>query len=226
MQRIFRWFQAPRQQPLPEFWEEYIELFAWKQDKKLPIEAQRFIVFDTETTGLDPKSDRILSIGAVGVHNWQIDLNDHLECYLRQNQQSSSKEVAIHGILPVDKEHMLHESVAIRNFVTYIGNAILVGHHVSFDVNMINQALRRMELPPLRNKTVDTQRLAMRLKPPSQGYAQPGTYGLDDLCKQYRIPCSDRHTAAGDAYITAVLFLKLLARLEARGVKTVAGVLR
>ncbi|MCB0644764.1 MAG: hypothetical protein KDC44_24130, partial [Phaeodactylibacter sp.] len=71
----------------------------------------------------------------------------------------------------------------------------------------------------LQNRLVDTRDLAIRvehvIKP---DIVKPGNYTLDSLCRRYQIPMSDRHTAAGDAYITAILLLKMLHRLKKRGI--------
>ncbi|HKK78702.1 MAG TPA: hypothetical protein VJ933_03695, partial [Phaeodactylibacter sp.] len=76
----------------------------------------------------------------------------------------------------------------------------------------------------LKNKGVDTAVLARRLANHPQ-LAKRGAFGLDQLCQDYHIPMSDRHTAAGDAYITAILLMKMLRRLEKRGVRTLGDLL-
>ncbi len=226
MFKLHQWFWPRRPVPESSAWEAYAGHFSKRQDLRIPMETQRFVVLDTETTGLNPKADRILCIGAVGVQNWQIRLQDSLEIYLRQNYTPAHGEVAIHGILPVEKADMVEEADAVYQFLDYVGDAVLIGHHIRFDVSILNQALNRLHLPTLKNKIADTHRLAQRVHPPTNALFHPGNYGLDKLCEQYRIPTSDRHTAAGDAYITAILFLKLLARLKLRGIRTVADVLR
>ena len=210
----------------PEFWRAYLASLDGALGKRMPIEEVCFVVFDTETTGLDPKKDRILSIGAVKVHNWQIDLSQRLDCYVQQSYQSPGATIEVHGILPgSNKAQDIDEIEAVKNFIEYCHNSVLVGHHVAFDISMVNQVLKGMIGQKLVNKSLDTASLASRVSE-KKDYEQPGTFALDDLCKKYRIPMSDRHTAAGDAFITAVLLMKLLARLKKRGVKTLGGLLR
>ena len=210
----------------PKFWSQYLSGFDGTLGKRTPIEEVCFVVFDTETTGLDPRKDRILSIGAVKVLNWQIDVSQRLDCYVQQSYKPIGETIAVHGILPgVNLNREMDEVEAVQHFVAYCRNSILVGHHVAFDIAMINQALRSMIGQKLVNKRLDTAALASRVLE-KKDYEQPGTYGLDTLCKIYDIPMSDRHTAAGDAFITAVLLLKLLARLKKRGVTTLGGLLR
>ncbi|MCB0579203.1 MAG: 3'-5' exonuclease [Phaeodactylibacter sp.] len=210
----------------PEFWKAYLASFDGTLARRTPIEEACFVVFDTETTGLDAKKDRILSIGAVKVRNWQVDLSARLECYVQQSYTPEGGAIAVHGILPgTNTSHALDEIEAVRRFVGYCHNSVLVGHHVAFDIAMVNQVLRGMIGQKLANKKLDTAALAARVSE-KKDYEQPGTYGLDTLCRKYKIPMSDRHTAAGDAFITAVLLMKLLARLRKRGVKTVGELLR
>ncbi len=198
------WFKKNR--TYPDYYEAYLRTF---EEKSNDLEAVRFVVFDTETTGLDPKIDRILSIGTVAVKNFQIDISDSLECYVKQ-EEFNSETVKIHGILKEGSTEKIDESQAIRDFLKHIGNAVLVAHHAAFDIAMVNQALARLDLPKLKNKLVDTGQLYRKTK-----YVKTDKhYSLDELCDMFSITMHDRHTASGDAYLTAVLFLKISALLQ------------
>ena len=190
----------------PNFWKEYSKKFKQKQPKS--FENTRFVVFDTETTGLDIINDRILSIGAIGVFDNVIDVADSIEIYLKQNQ-FKAESVEIHGILKEGKLTKLSEAEAMENFISFIENAVLVAHHTAFDVEMINAALKRLELPKLKNKTIDTGILFKKLEGKKDAH-----FNLDVLSKEFNIPKHDRHTAAGDAFITALLFLKIISKLK------------
>ena len=80
----------------PSFWKVYVSAFKQKQPNT--IESTRFVVFDTETTGLNTKTDRILSIGAVALFDNTIDVSDSFEVYLKQKDYHSNA-IEIHGIL-------------------------------------------------------------------------------------------------------------------------------
>ena len=191
----------------PEFWNQYANSF----NKDYNLEHTRFVVFDTETTGLNPKQDRLLSIGTVTIVNFKIDVADQLECYIKQDH-FNAKTVKIHGILKQGHLNKIVEEEAIKQFLKHIEGAILVAHHVHFDVTMINEALKRLDLPKLKNKTVDTGTLYRKTK-----YIKTDKhYSLDDLCNKFNITMHDRHTASGDAYLTALLFIKLCALLKAK----------
>jgi DNA polymerase-3 subunit epsilon len=229
---MFKWLRQQLTPPnyqddAPAFVKAYYELFAESTlDKKLPLAEIPFIVYDTETTGLDHKKDKLLSIGAVKVKAWQIDLANHLEVYLEQDYRpnSGAEAISVHGILPKGHQAAVTETEALEQFLGFAGKGVLVAHHLAFDRAMIEHLLKFNGGGKLLNKGVDTAVLARRLTM-RPDLAKRGDFGLDHLCEVYRIPMSDRHTAAGDAYITAVLLMKLLSRLEKRGVRTLEDLL-
>ena len=177
----------------PKFWETYLTYFEENQSKE-----KRYVVFDCETTGLDYKSDRILSIGAVAIQNNEIIVNDYLEVFLQQDV-FKAETVLIHGILREGKEEKIVEAEAVIRFLEFVKDATLVGHHVDFDIEMINQSLARLDLGKLKNQSMDTDIMYQKLK--YLPYEQHTS--LDELCTIYKIKKSDRHTASGDAFITA-----------------------
>ena len=146
------WFRKKDKKPLPSYFLAYQESFL--NAKKLPIKETRFVVYDTETTGFSRK-DRVLSIGAVSLIDNIINVNDAFEVYVKQ-KLFRAETVPIHGILKGGEIKKITELAALKLFLKYIGNAVLVGHHVNFDVEMMNEILRRNKLPILLNKTIDT----------------------------------------------------------------------
>ena len=97
--------------------------------------------------------------------------------------------------------------------LNYVENSVLVAHHAAFDIAMINNALKRMELPKLKNKSLDTSHLFNKTRLDTS----KAHFSLDELAERFKIPLHDRHTASGDAYITALLFLKLVSILNKNG---------
>jgi DNA polymerase-3 subunit epsilon len=115
----------------------------------------------------------------------------------------------------------LDEEVALQALDAWRGDSIWVGHHIMHDLGFLREIERRGG-PALRvAKLLDTRDLALRLERPD--HVKPDDYGLDALCKRYRIPMEERHTAAGDALATAVLLVVLLKGLQERGVRTAGG---
>jgi DNA polymerase-3 subunit epsilon len=201
----FDWFRKSKKDA-PKFWKDYLSRFQ-KQTGNFP--SARYVVFDCETTGLDPKKDVILSIGAIGIEGDSILVNDYFEVFLKQ-EMYCPETVPIHGILKTGKEEKLIEPEAIIRFLSYIKHATLVGHHTNFDIKMVNQALKRLNLGKLKNKKIDTNGLYQKFK----GWQSDQNSGLDELCDVFKISKSDRHTASGDAFITALIFLKLKKKLR------------
>ncbi|XMO85720.1 3'-5' exonuclease [Algibacter sp. AS12] len=209
---MISWFKKHKKD-YPDFWLAYLDRF--KNEKKTPIGETRFVAFDTETTGFDRKKDRILSIGAVAFVNKTIPVNQSLELYLEQDIFNPDT-VKIHEIMKSSDFEKITELEAIKVFLDYIKNAILVAHHANFDKTMMNEMLSRHGLGKLKNKFIDTGVLFNKSKHKIYQESLKKHYFLDDLCEELNVPKVDRHTANGDALITAIVFLKILSRLDKR----------
>ena len=209
---ISKWFKkkTPKEN-LPYFWQNYAQSFEEKLPQK--ISEIRFVVFDTETTGFDYKEDRILSIGAVRIENNSIEISDNFEVFLDQ-EKFNPETVKIHGIIQNEKFEKITEFEALKKFLSYIQNSVLVAHHAGFDLKMINKALLRNRLPKLKNKVLDTAVLYKKTRIATNLIDRDKVYSLDEIAEAYNIDLTDRHTASGDAYITALIFMKLLSRLS------------
>lgn len=196
---------------VPRFWKDYSNQFKNKPAQE--IDEVRFVVFDTETTGLDITEDRILSIGAISICNKKMDVGDSFEIYLKQGI-FKAESVKIHGILKEGNSIKSTEEEAIISFLEYVKNAVLVAHHAAFDVAMINAGLRRMGVPSLKNKVLDTGILYRKT---SLCEDNANHYSLDYLSKKFKLKTHDRHTAPGDAFLTGLIFLKIIANLNSKG---------
>lgn len=195
----------------PEYWEAYLQHFEKKEKKTLS--SSRFVALDTETTGFDFYIDRILSIGAVSIVGNEIAVAESLEIYLKQTHFDPDS-VHIHGILQHGIIPKFTEEHALKQFLNYIEDAVLIAHHAGFDIKMINAALNRMGLPNLKNKVIDTMDLYANTRIKSNFIDKRAQYSLDDIADAYAINLMDRHTAPGDALIAALIFLKTTALLK------------
>ena len=217
LQRL--WSKSPPKDlgPAPEWYQFYGRLNDDPPSPQLPLEQINFIVLDVESTGLNPQKDRLLSIGALQLVHNQINLKGALELHLDPpNAHEKTEAIAIHGLVPSTADrNYVEEEDALRQLLAFIGNSVLVGHHLGFDLAILNNALLRIGIPKLRNKVIDTFLLAQKLDKPSY-HTNPQQYGLDQLARQFSIPLSDRHTALGDCYITAILLMKMLHKLKGR----------
>ncbi|WP_269684546.1 3'-5' exonuclease [Flavobacterium lacustre] len=183
----------------PEFWKNYVAKF----EKK----SNRFVVLSTETSGLNPDKDIILSIGSFAVIDNSIVIGDNFETVLLQYKFLHDNGLSNEFIVE-SKMKKLVEPEAIKLFIEYIGNAVLVGHHVDFDVEMINAALERLNCGRLKNEALDIDIMYRKLHDITDK-----EFSLDELSTIYKIPKSDRNSSSEDAYRIALLFLKLKSRL-------------
>lgn len=182
----------------PEFWKLYLAKFETK--------STRYVILNTETTGLNPKKDVILSFGAIAVVNDIIRVGDNFEVVILQYKYLHDNGLS-NEFLVESKLSKLAEPQAIQSLVDYIGNAVLVGHRIHFDIEMINDALEKMECGKLKNEALDVEIMHQKLMDITKSFS------LEDLIKQYKIPQSERNSASEDAYSIALLFLKLKSRL-------------
>ncbi|MGA9637300.1 MAG: 3'-5' exonuclease [Flavobacterium sp.] len=197
-------FSFFRKKKYADFFKKHRDLFK-NSTKYSNYENIRFVSLDTETTGFDFENDRILCIGAVGIRNNKILVSDSFEIYIKQ-EVFNKETVKIHGIRKDGKEVKVSEEEAIIQFLDYLSDAVIVAHHTKFDMTMINKALRRAGGGTVRSRQLDTNYIHKKLSTEDRFKK---TYTLDELCEIYNVKKHDRHTALGDALITAYLFLKL-----------------
>ncbi|WP_348797206.1 3'-5' exonuclease [Flavobacterium adhaerens] len=183
----------------PEFWKTYLSKF----DQK----SKRYVVFTTETSGLNPEKDVILSIGAFAILNNKIHIGDSFESTLLQYKYFHDNGLSNEFILE-SKMKKLSEPEAIQAFIDYIGNAVLIGHHVDFDVDMINVALMRLGCGRLKNEALDIDVMYRKLID-----INDKQFSLDELSEIFKLPKNYRNSPPENAYTMALLFLKLKKRL-------------
>lgn len=194
--------------------------------KSTPMSELRFVVFDSETTGLDLATNRLLSIAGVGVLGHEVQLDDAFEAMVAQPDVGGAEAAIVHGLISNDLVDGLPEGEAAARFLDYAAGAVLVAHHAAFDVRMLEKAIAPHRGAKVWNPSVDTAQLARRVDAGAMssnhahGVEQRGTYQLDHLVRQHGIEVRERHTAAGDALATALLLQRLLRKAERRGIKT------
>jgi DNA polymerase-3 subunit epsilon len=199
--------------------------------KRTVLNEVRFVVFDTETTGLDLSKNRLLSIAGVGMIGHEEQLDDTFEAMVAQSNVGGSDAAVIHGLISHDLADGLREDEAAARFLAFAGDAVLVAHHAAFDMRMLQKAIAPHRGAQVWSASVDTAQLAQRVEvgpmTPSQarGTDERKAYQLDNLVERYGIDVPERHTAAGDALATALLFQRLLRKAEHRGIRTLGDLL-
>jgi len=177
--------------------------FLFDEDK-----SGEYVVFDTETTGLNPKEDEILSIGAVKIKENKILTSQTFEIYIKNLKTISAKSIEIHGIRACDVVDAKSADEAIREFLHFIGSRTLVGYYLEFDVSMINRYLVPMLGIKLPNKMMEVSALYYddQISIIPQGNID---LRFDTILKKLNVPNMGAHNAVNDAVMTAMMFLKL-----------------
>ena len=139
----------------------YRDFAAKRRSATKPIDEIRFVSFDAETTSLDPLQAGVVALGAVAVLGGDIQMDNSIELLVRQTYNSSA--VTVHGITRQESLAGLEEEEAIAQLLGYLRDSVIVGHHVAFDVALINQASSRLFDVELHNKTLDTVALSILL---------------------------------------------------------------
>ena len=179
-------------------------------DDNTPIEQVRFVVLDSETTGLDPRKDRLITIGAVAVIDGDIVLEDSFEALLKVAYNTSA--VTVHGVTREGSLQGYDEPEALQLFLEYLRDGVIVGHHIGHDVETFNAGYERHFGFRMENRSLDTMDLTLHLERDGAfgSMEKIRNFSLDGLCEMFGVIPHDRHTAPGDAFLTAQVFQRLL----------------
>jgi DNA polymerase III subunit epsilon len=171
----------------------------------------REIIFDTETTGLDAREDRIIEIGAVELVN-RFPTGNTFHVFINpQGRQVHPEALAVHGI---SNERLANEPTfpeIVDRFLDFFDGAKLIAHNANFDMGFINAELARLGQPALDpDRVVDSLALARRKHP-------MGPNSLDALCRRYGINNSHRtfHGALLDSQLLAEVYIELIGGKQA-----------
>jgi len=180
-------------------------------DLVLAHRAARYVVVDVETTGLDLRRDTAIAIGAVGVRDGVIALDDAFHVVLRQAKASSDANILIHGMGGEIQLGGRDPRLAMRDFVEYAGHCVLVAFRAEFDGPMLQRAMRDHLGAALGLPIID---LAFLLPALFRG-AECTT--LEEWLARFGGTVAVRHDPLADAYATAQLFLVALEAADAVG---------
>lgn len=198
----------------------------WRQlpaaDLNMPHADTRYVVVDVESSGLNMKKDRLISIGAVALVNGRLDFNDAFQVVLRQEQVSTHANILIHGIGGAAQSGGVDPVEALLAFLQYVGKAPLVAYHAFFDQSMIGKAMREYLGMELDQRWID---LAWVL-PDFYDLRGDTNVALDDWLQHFGIENILRHNAVSDAYATAKLLQVAIAGGQKKGANSPASFMR
>lgn len=160
-----------------------------------------YVVFDIETTGLDSSYDEVIEIGAIKVKNNKIV--SEFNSLVKPRNEIDEYITELTGIT----NEMVKDSPTIEeilpDFMDYIGNDILIGHNVNFDINFIYDNLYRNNFDVLTNDFIDTMRISRKLLP------ELPHHRLIDLAKYFKIDSTNNHRSLKDCEITMNVYENL-----------------
>ena len=199
-------------------------------DPAMPIGQCRYVVVDTELTGLDIKKDSIVSIGAVAMTGGRIFLGETFYELLSPETALRSESVVVHGIMPSEVADKPLIGDVINDFIAFCEGAVVVGHFLSIDLSFLNKELMQHSGRKLRNPAVDTLHIHEWLRDYGGEFGRhyrgmAHSIELSAMAKKYHIQVSEAHNALMDAFVTAQLFQRFLSFLPGLGVRTVKDLL-
>jgi DNA polymerase-3 subunit epsilon len=182
----------------------------------------REIIFDTETTGLDNRMDRIIEIGGIELVN-HFPTGKTLHIFINPGDQKVHPDaLAVHGITDEFLKDKKPFADVIGEIIDFFGDAKWIAHNATFDMGFMNSELARIGMPPiLPERVIDTLSLARRKHP-------MGPNSLDALCRRYGIDNSHRtkHGALLDSELLAEVYIEMIGGRQTAlglGVEVTAG---
>lgn len=192
-------------------------MIGWLSRRAAPVaDDGRWVVLDVESSGLDPKRDRLLAIAAIALRRDadgapRVVLADSFEVVLRQPEVAVDKaNILVHGIGVGAQRRGVEPAQALAAFEQWAGSAPLFGFHVAFDEALIQRAMRAALGRSLPNAWIDLADVAQVVRPDVPGRS------LDEWMDALGIRCAVRHQAAADTLATAELLLRLWPQVVAQ----------
>ena len=175
-----------------------------------------WVCFDCETTGLDTKNDKIISLSAIKIRGNEILTSETLNLRFKQQQSINPESIVIHRLRNVDVEEGLEESEAIKQFVEFVGSRPLVGYYLEFDVAMVNALIKPWLGISLPNQQTDISSFYSKLFYNHLLQAEHEVFDLsfNAMLKKCDVPALSAHDAFNDALMTAMLCVKMQGLLK------------
>lgn len=180
----------------PEFWKTYLQ----QQEEK----SSRFVTLSVQSTGQNPQKDVILTIGAVGIQSDKIVIKDTFEVillqYIYNHDNGFSNEFIVESKMPKSSE-----KEGIEKLILFLKNAKIIGHRVDLALELINNALEKIDCGKIKNEALDLEIMFKKWKEISDDKK----YTVSEIATALKIPIQEYDGAIEEAYTMALCFLKL-----------------
>lgn len=190
-----------------------MSVLGWWRRRSSDNAARRWVVVDTETSGMDAAVDELISIGAVAMLDGRVIPADSIEVIVRKTSASSRDNILLHGIGVQAQLEGTDPHDAMREFMDFLGPAPLIAFHAPFDRKFLARAVKRYA----RQRAFDNPWLDLAELAPAVDPEKSKLKSLDEWLQHYGISVGNRHNAAADAYATALLAARLLAEARRQG---------
>lgn len=208
--------------PRPEFFDFDLlhQPVATSELGRTPLRELTYIVFDTETTGLQPSTgDEIISIAGVRIVNGRILTGETFCRFVDPGRPIPRESIRFHGITDESVRDCPPITDVLPQFRAFVSGAVLVAHNAAFDLKFLKLKERAAGVA-FDNPVLDTMLLSRHL------FGDEADHSLDGIAQRLGIRVVDRHTALGDALLTAAVFLRFVDMLSERGAHTLDDAIR
>lgn len=186
-------------------------MFDWFKKGASTVRSPRWVSLDLETSGLDPKRDRIVELGAVAVHDGMVDLGDYFQRVNAEGSGLTGENRVLHGVSAAEQREGSPLSLAMDDLLGWMRDAPLIGFHTTFDIGFLRAALSS-HVGSKAAQLFGAHYLDLAIIAPLV-FPNVKARGLGEWTAALRLPVRKQHRALADALATAHLLQKVFAAL-------------